>query len=155
LPLAVIEYTGDTGHEWIDYDKSLYPYALISDYFYRAPLLSESKYSDEMFGSPEKPEVFRAEGDLEIRASEGYGILLIDGNLEVKGSFLWHGLLIINGDFRFSGGGDKAVNGAVIAMGSAVRMDGGVDIYYDCTALDKLRENFSTYKKLWWYQSFS
>lgn len=155
LLLAVIAYTGDTGHEWIDYDESLYPFWLISDYFYRSPLLSESQYSDETFGSPEKPEVFRAEGDLEIRASDGYGILLVNGNLEIKGNFLWHGLLIINGDFRFSGGGNKAVYGAVVAMGNAIRMDGGVDIYYDCNALDRLHGNFSSYKKLWWYQPFS
>jgi hypothetical protein len=128
------------------------------DILYNSPL-SVINYTgdtaDETFGSPEKPKVFRADGDLEIRASDGYGILLIDGNLEVKGDFLWHGLLIVNGDFRFSGGGNKAIYGAVIAMGSAVRMDGGVDIYYDCTALSKLHGHLSSYKKLWWYQPFS
>ncbi|MEJ2282739.1 MAG: hypothetical protein P8X85_04015 [Desulfobacterales bacterium] len=154
-PLSVIDYTGDTGDEWFEYDDSLYPYFLIDNYFNRSPLLSESEYSNETFASPERPKVFRAKGDLEIRASDGYGILLVDGNLEVKGDFLWHGLIVINGDFRFSGGGNKAIYGAVIAMGSAVRMDGGVDIYYDCTALSKLHGNLSSYKKLWWYQPFS
>jgi hypothetical protein len=155
-PLSVIDYSGDTGSETkIDLDSSLYPYFLINNYFIRSPLLSESQYSNETFGSPERPKVFRAKGDLEIRASDGYGILLVDGNLEVKGDFLWQGLIIINGNFRFSGGGNKAVYGAVVAMGSAVRMDGGVDIYYDCTSLSKLRRNFSSYKKLWWYQPFS
>ena len=155
-PWSVIDYTGDTGaEEKIEQDLSLYPYPLISNYFNRSPLLSESQYSNETFGSPEQPKVFRAKGDLEIRASDGYGILLVDGNLEVKGDFLWHGLIIINGNFRFSGGGHKAIYGAVVAMGSAVRMDGGVDIYYDCTALSKLHRNLSSYKKLWWYQPFS
>jgi len=155
-PLSVIDYSGDTGSETkIEQDSSLYPYFLINNYFIRSPLLSESQYSNETFGSPEQPKVFRAKGDLEIRASDGYGILLVDGNLEVKGDFLWHGLIIINGNFRFSGGGNKAVYGAVIAMGSAVRMDGGVDIYYDCKSLYKLRRNLSSYKKLWWYQPFS
>ena len=155
-PLSVIDYTGDTGPDTkIDQDSSLYPYPLVSNYFSRSPLLSESKYSNETFGSPEQPGVFRAEGELEIRASDGYGVLLVDGDLEVKGDFLWHGLIIINGNFRFSGGGNKAVYGAVIAMGSAVRMDGGVDIYYDCNSLSKLRGNLSSYKKLWWYQPIS
>jgi len=154
-PLAVIDYTGDTGSDTrIEQDSSLYPYSLIDNYFNRSPLLSESQYSNETFGSPEQPKVFRAKGDLEIRASEGYGILLVDGNLEVKGDFLWHGLIIINGNFRFSGGGNKAIYGSVIAMGSAVRMDGGVDIYYDCTSLSKLHRHLSSYKKLWWYQPF-
>ncbi|MEJ2246565.1 MAG: pilus assembly PilX N-terminal domain-containing protein [Acidobacteriota bacterium] len=72
-PLSVIDYTGDTGpSEKIDQDLSLYPYPLISNYFSRSPLLSESQYSNETFGSPENPGVFRAEGDLEIRASDGY-----------------------------------------------------------------------------------
>ena len=155
-PLSVIDYTGDTGsHTKIHQDSSLYPYSLIDNYFYRTPLLSESQYSNETFGSPEQPKVFRAKGDLEIRASEGYGILLVDGNLEVKGDFLWHGLIIINGNFRFSGGGNKAIYGSVIATGSAVRMDGGVDIYYDCTSLSKLHRHLSSYKKLWWRRSFS
>ena len=156
LFFAVIDYSGDTGAaSKIDHDPSVYPFSLVNNYFNRSPLLSESKYSDEIFGSSERPEVFHAKGDLEIRASEGYGILLVDGNLEVKGNFLWHGLIIINGDFRFSGGGNKAIYGAVIAMGSAVRMDGGVDIYYDCTSLSRLHRNFSSFKKLWWYQKFS
>ena len=155
-PLAVIDYTGDTGSDTIiEQDSSLYPFFLINNYFDRSPLLSESQYSNETFASPEGPKVFRAKGDLEIRASDGYGILLVNGNFEVKGDFLWHGLIIINGDFRFSGGGNKAIYGAVIATGSAVRMDGGVDIYYDCTSLSKLHGNLSSYKKLWWYQLFS
>jgi hypothetical protein len=156
LPLSVIDYSGDTGPDTkIEQDLILYPYPLIENYFNQSPLLSESQYSNETFASPERPKVFRAKGDLEIRSSDGYGILLVDGNLEVKGDFLWHGLLIINGDFRFSGGGNKAIYGAVIAMGSAVRMDGGVDIYYDCTVLSKLHGNLSSYRKLWWYQPFS
>jgi hypothetical protein len=154
--LSVIDYTGDTGPDTkIEQDPFLYPYGLIENYFIKSPLLSESQYSNETFATLERPKVFRAKGDLEIRASDGYGILLVDGNLEVKGDFLWHGLIIINGDFRFSGGGNKAIYGAVIAMGSAVRMDGGVDIYYDCTSLSKLHRNLSSYKKLWWYQPFS
>jgi len=156
LSIAVIEYSGDTGStSKIDHDPALYPYALINNYFHQSPLLSESQYSDETFGSVENPEVFRAEGDIEIRASDGHGILLVNGNLEVKGNFLWHGLIIINGDFRFSGGGNKAIYGAVVAMGSAIRMDGGVDIYYDCTALSNLHRNISSYQKIWWYQPFS
>jgi hypothetical protein len=156
LPLAAIDYTGDTGASpRIDHDPALYPFHLIDNYFNLTPLLSESQYSNEIFGAPEKYKVFRAEGDLEIRASEGYGILLVNGNLEVKGNFLWHGMILINGDFRFSGGGNKAIYGAVVAMGSAVRMDGGVDIYFDCSSLSRLQGNLSTYKKLWWYQSFS
>jgi hypothetical protein len=156
LFLAIIDYTGDTGSKKkIEHDPFPYPYALTENYYNRSPLLSESQYSNETFASPERPKVFRAKGDFEIRASDGYGILLVDGNLEVKGDFLWHGLIIINGDFRFSGGGNKAIYGAVIAMGSAVRMDGGVDIYYDCTLLSKLRGNLSSYQKLWWYQPFS
>jgi hypothetical protein len=155
-PLSVIDYTGNTGSDSkIEQDPSLYPYSLVDSYFNRSPLLSESQYSNETFGSPEQPKVLRAKGDLQIRSSDGYGILLVDGNLEVKGDFLWKGLIIINGNFSFSGGGKKAIYGAVIAMGSAVRMDGGVDIYYDCTSLSQLHENLSSYKKLWWYQPFS
>lgn len=156
LSLAVIDYSGDLGSTpRVAHDSSFYPFPLINNYFNRLPFLSETQYSNETFASPERPKVFRAEGDLEIRASDGYGILLVDGNLEVKGDFLWHGLIIINGDFRFSGGGNKAIYGAVIATGSAIRMDGGVDIYYDCASLSKLHGNFSSYKKLWWYQPFS
>jgi hypothetical protein len=156
LPLAVIDYTGDTGSKTkIEQDPFLYPYYLIENYFNQSPVLTEYQYSNETFASPEKPKVFRAKGNLEIRASDGYGILLVDGDLEVKGDFLWHGLIIINGNFRFSGGGNKAVYGAVICMKSAVRLDGGVDIYYDCTSLSKLHGNLSSYKKLWWYQPFS
>ncbi len=154
-PLAIIEYTGDTGLETrIEQDSKLFPYHLIKNYFgRRAKPLLKAQYSDETFASAENPDVFIAPGNLEIKASDGYGILLVDGDLELKGNFEWHGLIIANGNFRFSGGGHKSIYGAVICMQNAVRLDGGVDIYYDCKALTDLRNRLSSYKMFWWYES--
>lgn len=44
-------------------------------------------------------------GDLTINNEQGQGILLIDGNLTVNGSWDFYGIVIIQGDLRTAGGG--------------------------------------------------
>jgi hypothetical protein len=52
----------------------------------------------------------------------GCGILIVEGDLEVNGGFLWHGLMIATGAIRFSGGGEKNITGAVLS-GSEIETD--------------------------------
>ena len=47
--------------------------------------------------------------------SHGAGILAVNGNLELKGSFKWYGVIIVTGALDYTGGGEKNVTGAVMA----------------------------------------
>jgi hypothetical protein len=44
-------------------------------------------------------------GDATINGTQGQGILLVDGDLDVQGSFQWFGVTIIQGTLKTAGGG--------------------------------------------------
>ena len=50
---------------------------------------------------------------------KGCGILIVEGNLSINGSFDWHGLILVSGNFQFTGGGgqDKIITGALLSGG--------------------------------------
>jgi hypothetical protein len=45
-----------------------------------------------------------------INGQQGQGILLVDGNLSVQGSFQWYGITIIQGSLKTAGGGGAAAH---------------------------------------------
>ena len=58
--------------------------------------------------------IIHALGDLHISGGTGQGILLVDGNLTLSGSFWFSGLVIVRGTLKTSGSG-AGVLGAVLA----------------------------------------
>jgi len=62
-----------------------------------------------------------ANGPLSISNSKGQGILVVDGNLSVTGTFLYYGLIIVRGKIYFNGGALPGIeiHGAVIASSLA------------------------------------
>jgi hypothetical protein len=78
--------------------------------------------------------------------SEGCGLLLVDGDLEVNGGFQWRGLVIATGAITFSGqGGDtKKVTGGMISGGSVdadVTIGGSAEIRYCSSVKDEITNN--------------
>jgi hypothetical protein len=72
--------------------------------------------------------------------SQGCGLLLVDGDLEVNGGFQWRGMVIATGSITFSGkGGDsKKVTGGMISGGMVdadVSIGGSAEIRY-CSTID-------------------
>ena len=98
-------------------------------------------------GSETNPVIIYAPGDLQMAAGPGptgYGILVIDGNFNMAGNFIWNGLVMIGtcptctGDLV--GAGDLTVNGSVIIGNSSAdrsRSDfaGTADFQYSCKGL--------------------
>ncbi len=72
--------------------------------------------------------------------SHGAGILLVDGNLEINGGFLWYGLIIVTGAADFTGGGEKNITGGLMTGESAtVEVDvGGNAAIINCSAIQDL-----------------
>jgi hypothetical protein len=75
--------------------------------------------------------------------SQGCGLLLIDGDLEVNGGFQWRGLVIATGSITFSGkGGDmKKVVGGMVSGGTVdadVTIGGSAEIRYCSTIEDEV-----------------
>lgn len=71
---------------------------------------------DETYGSREHPAIVVVSGDLDVRGSvSGYGILLVDGSLTLAGTVYWEGLVMARangGDHQFKGTAD--IRGALV-----------------------------------------
>ncbi|MGR3319090.1 MAG: PilX N-terminal domain-containing pilus assembly protein [Candidatus Anammoxibacter sp.] len=73
----------------------------------------------------------------------GSGILLVDGNLEFRGTLDWEGLIVVTGDLTFVGGGQgKNIKGAVLSN-NTTDVSGSVEITYDSCALSDAFDNAS------------
>ena len=73
----------------------------------------------------------------------GCGILVVEGDLDASGDFSWYGIIIVTGAFRFTGGGNKNITGAVIT-GSSTDGDligGNTSIIYCSTATESQTQN--------------
>ena len=66
---------------------------------------------------------------------DGFGNLIVDGDLTLGGGFTWTGLVVVTGTVTFNGGGSGVnITGAVMS-GDAVTLNGGLEIYYDSCAV--------------------
>jgi hypothetical protein len=66
--------------------------------------------------------VYYSTGSTSIKlagGSAGCGILLVEGDLELHGGFLWYGVVLVSGSVLFTGDGVKNITGGVIAGRSA------------------------------------
>lgn len=84
-----------------------------------------------------------ATSGFEIQAgSSGQGILLVDGDVWVRGGFNWAGIILVNGELRTSGGGggDPQLLGGVVAKGSELEtqsLTGNSLISYSSCAIEQ------------------
>ena len=64
-------------------------------------------------------------GDATLNGDQGQGVLLVDGNLQVQGSFIFYGVVIVQGDIQTAGGGstDAHFYGAVMANNVSLELN--------------------------------
>lgn len=76
----------------------------------------------------------------------GQGILLVDGTLDLRGNFLFYGIIIVQGDFETQGNGNRII-GAVMASNGLLddqSITGGSQITYSrCTIQRAILNNAS------------
>jgi hypothetical protein len=81
----------------------------------------------------------------------GRGVLVVEGDLTITGTFTFEGLVIVNGDVRLSGGGSTIhsygslmVTDSIIAIDEENDLDisGNADIFYSEAALDAVTNNY-------------
>lgn len=76
-----------------------------------------------VFGTPGGPPV-----DAHINGNAtGYGLMIVNGNLQINGNFTWNGLILVKGTVTI-GNGTATVNGGLVAD-DAVILSGTIDIY--------------------------
>jgi hypothetical protein len=72
--------------------------------------------------------------------TRGQGILLVDGDLEMVGGFEWSGLIIVRGQMKVTGTGNK-INGAILTEGvdieTAGSIGGNASVSFSRCAIDR------------------
>jgi hypothetical protein len=72
--------------------------------------------------------------------TRGQGILLVDGNLELVGGFEWTGLIIVRGQMKITGTGNK-IYGAILSEGvdvtSAGSIGGNAEVHYSACSIER------------------
>ncbi|MDG5467475.1 hypothetical protein P9J64_03985 [Deltaproteobacteria bacterium IMCC39524] len=90
-------------------------------------------------------------GGLKMSDVDGFGTLIIDGDLTLGGGFTWTGLVVVTGTVTFNGGGSGVnITGAVMS-GDAVTLNGGLEIYYDSCAVGESLNSLG-YRLINWRQ---
>jgi hypothetical protein len=81
----------------------------------------------------------------------GCGILIVEGDLDIHGSFSWYGPIIVTGSVTLTGGGNKNITGALVAGSSAdADLVGGNANLVFCTAAVQNQANSLPLKRLSW-----
>jgi hypothetical protein len=111
--------------------------------------LAPGTYVDAALGDyfTDQVEITYVPGDLQLSGTGfGGGVLLIDGSLTVTGKFTYHGLLIVRGDIRLSGGGTGVHTFGSVMVGqslvaietSDLTVSGNADLFYSSEVLTRL-----------------
>jgi hypothetical protein len=83
--------------------------------------------------------VVRVPGDLTVFGGSGQGVLLVEGDLTVRGTFVFEGLVVTGGSFRASGGASRfvgAVEAGALGEGG-IELGGRTSVVYSPCSLDK------------------
>jgi hypothetical protein len=154
---GTIEYAGDLGATArIEQSTGMYPLPLLKDTIIKKATLTlpGSNNIDEssIITTAENPGIIYLDANSKATNLTGYGILFVDGDLDLAGNLNWTGIILVSGNMVFSGGGTKTIYGAIVGMGEAIAINGSVDIQYDCDVLSALHDDFSGYKMTSWKQ---
>ncbi|MDP2957915.1 MAG: hypothetical protein Q8N53_15920 [Longimicrobiales bacterium] len=86
------------------------------------------------------PIIYHAGPSLTIQsAGVGQGILLVDGNLDLRGGFVFNGVIIVQGNFETQGAGNR-INGGVMASNAQLleqSLVGGSVVQYSKCAVER------------------
>ena len=100
----------------------------------------------------------QADHELRLNNVDGYGILIVKGDLQMAGNVNWHGVIIVTGVMTSSGGGSnsKNIQGQVYTGSSALgdtSISGNIDVAYNSCEVKKALST-QPLKVVNWKQSY-
>lgn len=101
-------------------------------------VITNSNVSGIDYGTLAAPVVAYREGDVRIQGnSSGHGLLVVNGDLNLAGTFRWNGIVVCTGQLT-AGAGTAQIYGAVIMGPSSpgARMVGTLDIRYSTEGIN-------------------
>ncbi|MEX1139410.1 MAG: hypothetical protein WEB33_01725 [Bacteroidota bacterium] len=139
----------------------------LNNYDYRYTQADSPITENITWGSPDDPKIvvcYTPDTTVSVKFAgncEGWGILVVHGDLNLAGTFKWHGLVIAYGDqsqIRVSASvGTPEIYGALIMSGgpnSSFQMKGNVSMNYSSEALEQARwiKKLLAYRIIEWYE---
>ncbi len=115
---------------------------------------SQNNPSTAGWGDLNNLKIVHVAGDLSVQGTNsGAGVLIIDGDFQLGGSFNYNGLIICLGNVDVVGGGfAKNIIGALLVQGTltgTTNVNGNVKIYYSSAMISKL-SSLSAYQISSW-----
>jgi len=113
--------------------------------WYNPPMLGVIAQCQSYF-----PIIYR-NGNLRVQNGRGQGIILVEGDFEVRGNFEFNGIVIVRGEMRTNGTGNK-ITGAVLAqnaeLGDETTIIGNPVINYSSCAVQRALNSNAALKPL-------
>jgi hypothetical protein len=143
--------TVESGTNWMN---------ITEDFIYSADtVLGTGQYSKgSQFGTAAKPIITYCQGDIGFSDATGYGVMIINGNLNLSGNFKFYGIVIVYGDskIRINSIGNNSIIGATILVGQTVEIEsqGNSSYYYSSEAIANAQMNLksSRFEVLSWWE---
>jgi hypothetical protein len=100
------------------------------------------------FGTQSKPIITYANGNVDFTDATGYGIMVVNGNINLSGNFNFYGILIAYGQttIRTQTIGNNAIYGGTILVGENVSLEsqGNAKFYYSNEAIENAQVNLKS-----------
>jgi hypothetical protein len=134
--------------------------ALSEDFIFSADtILTTGTYSSgSEFGTATNPIITYCNGDVDFTDATGYGIMIINGNINLSGNFSYYGVVIVYGQssIRCQTIGNNSIYGGTILVGDDVSIEsqGNAQFYYcwEAINLGQLKLKSSRFKILSWLE---
>jgi hypothetical protein len=144
-------YTVDNTTDWRSITEDLI--------FSADTVLGTGTYSKgSQFGTAAKPIITYCNGNVDFTDATGYGIMIVNGNVNLSGNFNFFGILIVYGEsmIRTQTIGNNAIIGATILVGETVEVEalGNSKFYYSAQAIANAQMNLksSRFEVLSWWE---
>ena len=134
--------------------------ALSEEFIFSADtILTSGTYSSgSEFGTADHPIITYCNGDVDFTNAIGYGIMIINGNINLSGNFNYYGIVVVYGQssIRCQAIGNNSIYGGTILVGEDVSVEsqGNAQFYYSWEAiqLGQLKLKSSRFKILSWLE---
>jgi hypothetical protein len=133
---------------------------ITEDFIFSADtVLNTGNYSKgSQFGTASQPIITYCNGDVGFSDASGYGVMIVNGNLNLSGNFNFYGIVIVYGQstIRTNSIGNNAIIGATILVGNTVEIEsqGNSKYYYSSQAIANAQMNLksSRFEVLSWWE---
>lgn len=104
-------------------------------------ILTTGTYSSgSQFGTYDEPIITYCDGNVDFTDATGYGVMVINGNINLSGNFTYYGVVIVYGQssIRCQAIGNNSIYGGTILVGDDVSIEsqGNAEFYYSSEAIN-------------------